>query len=103
MKTTVIGVKRVKGIGKESGNPYDMCRAICLSPIEPMSGEKMSIQGFGYEVAEVNLDPEALPAFGNLKFPCHLNLEVEPRPYRGKLEVFVVGFEQISAAAVKVA
>ena len=103
MKVTLIGVKRMKGIGKDSGNPYDITRAICLAPIENMSGEKMTITGFGFEVAEVSLDPEALPAFGALKFPCQVKLEMEPRPYRGKLEMFVVGFEQLQPAQVKAA
>jgi len=96
MQLNVIGVKRVKGEGKESGLPYDICRIIALSPVEAVSTSKMQISGAGYEVAEMPLDTDALPKFLGLKFPVSLSLITDARPYRGKFETVVVGFEPIA-------
>lgn len=92
MKMTVLGVKRVKGISSKTGNDFDMCRLIGMVPVSPTSNSKVTISGHGFEVAEVELDPDSLPQFSTLKFPAQLDLTTDSRPFMGKFETVVTGF-----------
>lgn len=91
MKLNVCGVKRVQGTSKESGNPFDMPRLFALVPVEAGGGAKFQVTGYGFELAEINLDPACLPQFAAIKFPAVLELVMDSRPFRGKLEMFVTG------------
>ena len=99
MKTQVLGVKRMHGIAKESGNPFDMASIFVIVPIESTKSERFSIEGFGYETGEMPLEPEALKQFENFKFPCALELTLEPVLYKGKISQVVTG--TTSTAPVK--
>lgn len=100
MKLTVLGVKRIQGLAKASGNPFDMCRLMAMVPIDVTSGEKLTVTGHGFELAELELDPAAMGQFAGLKFPTTLDLSTDSRPFRGKFETVVTGF---LAPAVKAA
>lgn len=100
MKLNVIGVKRIQGKSSKTGNDFDMCRIFALVPISPLSG-KTNIQGFGFELAEMELDPEALLSFSRVSFPAMLELQTDTRPFMGKLESVVTGFTPVSASAPK--
>ena len=100
MKLTVVGVKNLKGKAKATGNPFEMCRLFALVPIEIASNDKIVVEGFGFELAEINLDPAALDGFKAVKFPATLDLSTDSRPYRGKLETVVTG---IAAANLRAA
>jgi len=102
MKVMVTGVKRVEGVGKESGNPFDICRVFCLVPVEQASG-KMKVTGSGFEVAEMELEPAALAAFSQAKFPCELELQVEQRFARGEFRSIVTGLVSGAARPQRVA
>lgn len=91
MKMTIIGVKRITGIAKASGNPFDMCHVIGLVPIEVRAGGKLSLDGAGSETMEIPLDISALSEFKQLKYPAVVDMSVEPRPRNGKVESVVVG------------
>lgn len=94
MKLQVLGVKRIKGTSSKTGNDYDMCALYALAPMESIKNANMQITGYGYEVAELQLDPSIIDRFEKIRFPAHLTLETEARAYRGKFESFVVGFTQ---------
>lgn len=96
MKLNVIGVKRIKGTSSKTGNPFDMCRLFALVPITSQGGKTL-IQGHGFELAEMELDPDSLSTFSRLSFPCELELSTDTRPFMGKLETVVIGF--VPAAA----
>jgi hypothetical protein len=96
MKVTVTGVKRVQGTGKESGNPFDICRVFCLVPVENTAG-KMTISGHGFEVAEMELEPGALAQFQGVKFPAELELQVDQKFMRGEFRSIVQGLAAGSA------
>lgn len=100
MKLTVLGVKRIQGTSSKTGNPFDMCNLIALTPIAPFSG-KVTVQGFGFETMEVSLDPNGLAAFAAYqgKFPATLELETESQPFMGKLETVVTGIKSSVARA----
>lgn len=98
MKILVAGVQRIAGIAKASGQPFDMCNLLALTPVESVSG-KTIINGAGFKQMEIALDPAALPVFMNQKYPCVLDLETEPRPRMGKFETTVVGLMPAKAAA----
>ncbi len=91
MKTQVLGVKRMNGIAKESGNPYDMASIFVIVPIENVSKGNLNIVGHGYEVGEMPLEPEAIKQFENFKFPAVLDLTLEPLLYKGKISQIVTG------------
>lgn len=90
MKLNVLGVKRISGTSK-SGNEFDMCHLYGIVPLQTGGGKSVKVEGYGYEVAELPLDPSALPAFASVKMPAMLELETDTRPYMGKLETFVTG------------
>lgn len=102
MKLNVIGVKRIQGKSSKTGNDFDMCRIFALVPVTALSG-KTNIQGFGFELAEMELDPAALSSFSRISFPAMLELETDTRPYMGKLESVVTGFAPVAAVAPKLA
>lgn len=96
MKLQVLGVKRMKGIAKATGNEYDMCSLFALAPVETVRNANMQISGFGYEAAEMRLDPQIIDRFEKMRFPVMLTLETDARAYMGKIESVVVGFTQES-------
>ncbi len=99
MKAHVIGAVRVEGVSNKSGTlrPYDMPRLLVLQPVEiaskqdDASGTRYSKTGYGYEVAEVDLDVSALPSFSSVKFPALLDLEIGQRMQFGKLASVCTG------------
>lgn len=96
MKLQVMGVKRVKGTSSKTGNDFDICRLFALVPVTPASGKTL-IQGFGFELAEMELAPECLPSFGRLTFPVELELQTDTKPFMGKLESVVIGFTPLQS------
>lgn len=91
MRVKVCGVKRVEGVGKESGSPFDMCRVLILVPVENVTQGKTKITGFGSELAEMELAQEAMPQFSGLSFPAEVELHTEQRMFRGKFETYCAG------------
>lgn len=91
MKLNVLGVKRIHGVSSKTGNEFDMCNLMASVPVQLGGGMSTKVEGFGFEVAEIPLDPAALPLFREFHFPLVLDLETDSRPYMGKLETFVVG------------
>ena len=95
MKVTVIGVMRMRGVGKESRQPYDFAQALILSPIENRNSEKFSVVGLGYEVGKLDLRNESLHLFNDVRFPAQLELEIEHVADRRGMKPVVVGFKAI--------
>ncbi|ALQ52062.1 hypothetical protein [Nitrosomonas ureae] len=91
MKIQVLGVKRMSGTAKESGNPFEMAALLAIVPIEQVSGSKFNVQGYGYEVGEMLLEPESIKQFEAFKYPCALELTMELVNYRGKISQIVTG------------
>lgn len=95
MKLNVIGIKRIKGDKSKAGNPYDICSVFGLVPIETTSNDKMTVSGRGYEIVEIPFDPEQMDmvAFGALKFPVLVELNMDSRPRFGRFESICIGYE----------
>lgn len=99
MQMHVLGCKRVKGVAKESGNDFDMNMLIVRVPVEsrqPTEKSKLLVEGAGYETADIDMAPEALPAFLALqgRYPLDLELNIDQRFHMGRLKSFVVGHNQ---------
>lgn len=94
MKSTVIGVSRLQGIGKNSKQPYDMARVFVLNPIKPFSKDELQISGFGFEVAEISMTPDALSQFSGMTFPAILDLQTDMESRGGKLVPVVTGIRK---------
>lgn len=93
MKVQAIGVKRMSGIGKDSGRAFDFSRLSILRPIEVAATEKFQLAGYGFEVSDLDLANEAMPQFAQVKFPCALELIVDTIPGRQGLRSMVVGIK----------
>ncbi len=94
MRVTAIGVKRMSGVGKESGRPFDFSRMTILRQMEPVAGEKFQLSGYGYETADLDVENDALPQFAQIKFPAQLDLVVDTVPGRNGLRSVVTGIKQ---------
>lgn len=99
MKLHVLGVKRLSGTSK-AGNQFDMATLVGLTPVDTGARGSIRVEGFGFDVAEIQVAPEAVQQFSGIKFPAMLELETEARPYMGKFETTVVGVKSQSASKI---
>ena len=98
MQLNVLGVKRVFGVSAKTGADYDMHRLLAVTPIDNRTSPKYSVQGYGYELSEIELHPQALESFRDVKFPAVLELQTDVMPSMGELKTVVVGFKPIAKA-----
>ena len=80
MKVHYIGVARRYGTSSKTGKQYDMCMLSYAVPIKGNVTQSMNYSGFGYEVKEVDLDPNAMNHFALLKLGEIVDVEVQPNP-----------------------
>jgi len=97
MQVTVLGVRRMQGVGKASKQPYDMATLLVMQSIRPFSKEGLNISGYGFEPSEVSLKPEALEQFSGCKFPCVLDVDTDMENRGGKLQPVVIGIARKAA------
>lgn len=97
MQVTVLGVRRMQGVGKASKQPYDMAALLVMQPIRPFSKEGLNISGYGFEPSEVSLKTDALEQFAGLKFPVTLDVETDMENRGGKLQAIVTGLARKSS------
>lgn len=93
MRVTAIGVKRMSGVGKGSGRPFDFSRMTILRQMEVVAGEKFQLSGYGYETADLDVENDAIPQFAQIKFPAQLDLVVDTVPGRNGLRSVVTGIK----------
>ena len=99
MRATVIGVKRMSGIGKESGKNFDFAQVEILRPMEVSSTPKFTLVGYGYETSRIDLSLESLDRFRDVRFPATLELIVDTVPGRQGLRSVVTGFRPVDVKA----
>jgi hypothetical protein len=92
MKALVIGVTRMTGTSKKTGRPYDMARCHVLQPCQIGGTQETMRAGFGFQAAELDLRPDAITKFGNMKFPVELELITGSEMMFGRLITIVEGF-----------
>lgn len=97
MQVTVLGVRRMQGVGKMSKQAYDMATLMVLQPIKPFSKEGLSISGYGFEPSEVPLKVEVIEQFSGFKFPLVLDVETDMENRGGKLQAIVSGLVKRAA------
>lgn len=91
MKALVLGVRRQSGTSSKTGKPYDMCTVIVANPIQDVQTEKYTKHGYGYEPADIDLAPHAMPQFNGLKFPVVVELATDNVLRFGRMVPIVVG------------
>jgi len=98
-KLTILGVARRQGIGKQSGNPYDMGT---LHTMQPARGRDANNLAAGFKSVEMGCPPTVAMSLMSEKFPVEVSAQVEVRD-DGKLEVisFERGVPASNAAAQK--
>lgn len=94
MRVQAIGVKRMSGVGKQSGKSFDFARLTILRPLEAVSTEVFQLSGYGFETSDIDLANDAMPQFVQVKFPANLDVVVDTVPGRSGLRSVVVGIKQ---------
>lgn len=93
MKIFAAGVKRQYGVGKASQKPYDMLNLLALVPMSAGQMGAMNVEAVGYELMELPIDSlDTFNQFSAVKFPCVVEITVEPVPKMGKLVSTVTAF-----------
>lgn len=92
MRALVLNAKKTHGVKKANGAPYEMCVVTISLPLKEFSSSTYNMAGYGHDVAELPLDPEAFLKFSELKEPRVLDLQLESAIMFGDLRQVVVGF-----------
>ncbi len=100
MRVSALGVYRMKGKSKSSGNDYDMAKLIMTKPFEHFANANMVRSGFGLTTAELDMEPEAVNRCSTIHFPCEVDLEIGVRVSDfGRLESIITGVRPVSVKA----
>lgn len=94
MKVICAGVRHQYGKSKKTGKNYDMAAVITLCPIGAAATADYTKIGHGYEMAEIDLRPDAMEQFANLQFPCTVDLMTDMEQRFGRMVPVVVGIHQ---------
>lgn len=92
MRVLVLNVKRTKGVSKKDGSPYDIYNISISLPLKEFSSATYQMTGYGHDIAELPLSPEAFTKFSELKEPRVLDLQLETAIMFGDLKQVVTGF-----------
>lgn len=91
MRVKALGVYRMTGISKKSGNSYDMAKLVIQVPCEIVATQTMKRIGHGFSAKELDLEVDALDKFAQFQFPCELDVEVGSRVSSFGLEAIITG------------
>ncbi|SFJ01511.1 hypothetical protein [Nitrosomonas sp. Nm34] len=95
MRVLVLNAKRTHGLKKADGKPYEMYELTVALPLRPVAQGNYNMEGFGYDVASLPLDPAAFQKFAPaLTQPRILELIKEPMIMFGELKDTVIGFNE---------
>jgi hypothetical protein len=78
MKYQFINASRRHGTSSKNGNPYDICTISVGIPIQAKTTENYDFRGFGVNVLELPLSPDALPQFSDIPLGASIELELQP-------------------------
>jgi len=98
MKALVINAKKTHGKKKSDGTPYEMYVVTIGLPFRNVSMGNYNIEGYGYDVAELPLDPNILSKFQSLKEPGFLELVTDSVIMFGEIRETVVDVKAIPKA-----
>jgi hypothetical protein len=79
-KLVLLGVFHTHGVSKKTGAPYQISKVTYGREISPVKNEQRSVEGYGYEAQDMDLDPSALHAFREIKFPAVVDCKIECQP-----------------------
>lgn len=99
MRVHALGVYRMNGTSKKSGNAYDMAKLVIQVPVEVVANQNMKRIGYGYDSKELDLEAESINKFAQFQFPCDLDLEIGSRVSAFGLEAIVTGAKAALKAA----
>lgn len=92
MQAIAIGLSKMSGTSKGSGNQYEMHRLTIIIPNKSVTSAKFNKIGFGYEPMDLAVAESAFPKFQSVSFPCRIELTMDHEPRGGKVEAVVAGF-----------
>lgn len=93
MRVLVFGVSDQQGTSKKTRTSYRMTRCYVAQQITSRKTEDYNRIGYGFEAAEVDLDPAALPQFAGVQFPSVLDLDTDMRLQSGRMLPVVTGIK----------
>lgn len=108
MKVHAIGIARNwgKSVKKDpKGKDYDMCSLLCLTPVEPGSGNTKdggfyNRQGYGFQVTEFPAQSSCIDQFKDVKFPALIEVATDSEPMFGRMQTVVSGLLNAGMKAV---
>ena len=96
MKVHATGVRVQSGIGKNSGEPYQMAVLKVQVAIEQVARENLQIKGAGFEENDMDIDPNSYDKFATFPYPCDLELDVTTGSRMGQITVIATGAKLIA-------
>jgi len=92
MQAIAIGLSKMAGTSKGTGNQYEMHRLTIIIANKNVSSAKFNKVGLGYEPMDLPVAEVAFPKLQSLIFPCRIDLTMDHEPRGGKVEAVVAGF-----------
>lgn len=87
MKVQLVSATVLTGVSVKknpNGTPYEIAAIKYLKPLQPFKNNKgtewSELKGFGFEVKEMQLKPEAVASFEKVSFGKEVELLLEPHP-----------------------
>lgn len=80
MKVKFVGVATIEGIAKVSKKPFCMHKFFYAVSISPFISPNFSKSGFGFEVMEVDINPDCMSDFALCQLGELVDVDVQPNP-----------------------
>ncbi|PHR16504.1 MAG: hypothetical protein COA38_21780 [Fluviicola sp.] len=99
MKVLVLGAQRMHGVGRESGNPYDMKQLFIAAPQSPVQTENRVLIPIGLTQSVIDLSEDGFKQFhmAQLSYPVELDVTTDTEFRNGRAVPVVIGFKQKAA------
>lgn len=92
MQAIAIGLSKMAGTSKGTGNQYEMHRLTIIIPNKNVSSAKFNKFGLGFEPMDLPVAESAFAKLGSITYPCRIDLTMDHEPRAGKVEAVVAGF-----------
>ncbi len=92
MQAIAIGLFKLNGTSKGTGNQYEMFRLSILTHSKNVSSAKFNKFALGLESMDLPVAESAFAKLGSITYPCHIDLKMDHEARSGKVEAVVAGF-----------
>lgn len=100
MRVHAVGVYKMSGLAKQTGNPFEFAQLVVLVPVEIAASAKFNKEGFGLEAQTVDIDSKLLNKFSGVPFPCDIELTTDQVVGRKGIETVITGFKLLASQKI---